>query len=141
MGLPGLMPVAVHDLSRVYRGDHDAPHAILGPHPWNEGVTLRVLDRRATGIVARGPWGETRLEREFLDVWSGTLPGPRVPRYHLVAEYRDEHVVREDPYRFGPTLSDVDLHLISEGRHELAWTRLGAHVRDLEGVLGTAFSV
>jgi len=104
-------------------------------------VTLRVLDRRASGLVVRGPWGETRLEREFLDVWSGTLPGPDVPSYHLVAEYRDEHVVLEDPYRFGPTLSEVDLHLISEGRHELAWTRLGARVRTCDGVPGTAFSV
>lgn len=138
---PDLMPVAVPELSQVYRGEHHDPHSILGPHAWHDRVTLRVLDRRATGMVARGPWGETRLEREFLDVWSGTLPGPLVPRYHLVAEYRDEHVVLEDPYRFGPTLTDVDLHLISEGRHELAWTALGAHVREVDGVLGTAFAV
>jgi len=138
---PDHSPVALHELSRVCRGDHDDPHAILGPHPRGARVTLRVLDRRATGIVARGPWGETRLEREFLDVWSGTLPGPHVPRYELAVEYRHEHVVLEDPYRFAPTPGDLDLHLIAEGRHELAWTKLGAHVGERDGVHGTAFSV
>ena len=41
------------------------------------------------------------------------------------------------------TLGELDLHLISEGRHEHLWKALGAHVRrDHEGVLlGTAFSV
>jgi 1,4-alpha-glucan branching enzyme len=141
MMTPDLLPVAAHELSRVCRGDHEDPHAILGPHGWGGRVTLRVLDRRATGVVARGPWGETRLEREFLDVWSGTLPGPDAPRYDLAVEYRDDVAVLEDPYRFGPTLGAVDLHLISEGRHELAWTVLGSHVGEREGVHGTAFTV
>ena len=41
------------------------------------------------------------------------------------------------------TLGELDLHLISEGRHEQLWRALGAHVRrDEEGkLLGTAFSV
>jgi len=41
------------------------------------------------------------------------------------------------------TLGELDLHLISEGRHEQLWKALGAHVRrDDEGtLLGTAFSV
>lgn len=41
------------------------------------------------------------------------------------------------------TLGELDLHLISEGRHEQLWDALGAHVRrDKEGtLLGTAFSV
>ena len=141
MTSPEPRPVAMRELSRVCRGDHDDPHSVLGPHAWGEAVTLRVLDRRAYGIVARGPWGETRLEREFLDVWTGTLPGPDAGRYELVAEYRDEAIVLEDPYRFGPTLGDVDLHLIGEGRHELAWTKLGAHVLERDGVRGTAFAV
>ena len=31
-----------------------------------------------------------------------------------------------DPYTFLPTLGELDLHLVGEGRHEL-WERLGAH--------------
>jgi 1,4-alpha-glucan branching enzyme len=41
------------------------------------------------------------------------------------------------------TLGELDLHLISEGRHELLWRALGAHVRRDEtgNLIGTAFSV
>ena len=41
------------------------------------------------------------------------------------------------------TLGELDLHLISEGRHESLWRCLGAHVkRDESGALiGTAFSI
>ena len=41
---------------------------------------------------------------------------------------------REDPYRFGPTLGEVDLHLISEGTHERLYDVLGAHPRTHQGV-------
>ena len=54
----------------------------------------------------------------------------------------------DDPYRYLPTLSAVDLHLISEGRHEQLWKVLGAHVRTLPfsatsagPVTGTSFAV
>jgi 1,4-alpha-glucan branching enzyme len=38
-------------------------------------------------------------------------------------------------------LGDLDLHLISEGRHEQLWQVLGARVTSLDGVAGTAFAV
>ncbi|MBV9383071.1 MAG: 1,4-alpha-glucan branching protein GlgB, partial [Streptosporangiaceae bacterium] len=37
--------------------------------------------------------------------------------------------LQDDPYRHLPTLGEVDLHLIAEGRHEELWRVLGAHVR------------
>ena len=40
----------------------------------------------------------------------------------------------DDPYRHPPTLGELDLHLIGEGRHEKLWTVLGAHVRAASGV-------
>ena len=46
-----------------------------------------------------------------------------------------------DPYAFLPTLGELDLHLVDEGRHEELYERLGAHVREIDGVAGTAFAV
>ena len=37
--------------------------------------------------------------------------------------------IADDPYRYLPTLGEIDLHLIGEGRHEELWQVLGAHVR------------
>ncbi len=45
------------------------------------------------------------------------------------------------PRTFSPTLGELDLHLIGEGRHEHLYELLGAHVREHEGEAGTAFAV
>ena len=47
--------------------------------------------------------------------------------------------ISDDPYRHLPTLGEIDLHLIAEGRHEALWTVLGARVRPEAG--GTSFAV
>ncbi len=39
----------------------------------------------------------------------------------------------DDPYRHLPTLGEIDLHLIGEGRHEKLWRVLGAHIREYPG--------
>ena len=52
-----------------------------------------------------------------------------MPDYRLEVDLRRRRAVTvDDPYRFLPTLGEIDLHLINEGRHELLWTVLGAHV-------------
>src|SRR5579875_1568547 len=65
--------------------------------------------------------------------------------YRLDVAYGDDHYTVDDPYRWLPTLGDVDLHLIGEGRHENLWDVLGAHVHtyDTPGgqVTGTSFAV
>ena len=47
----------------------------------------------------------------------------------------------DDPYRFLPTLGELDLYLAGEGRHEELYAKLGAHPREMDGVEGTAFAV
>ncbi len=42
---------------------------------------------------------------------------------------------------FSPTLGDIDIHLIGEGRHERLWEVLGARPTTHEGVEGVAFAV
>ena len=48
---------------------------------------------------------------------------------------------QEDPYRFLPSLGDMDIYLISEGTHRALWQVLGAHPRQLDGVDGVGFAV
>jgi len=62
-----------------------------------------------------------------------------VPDYRLAVSYADGvETVSDDPYRHLPTLGEMDLHLIGEGRHEALWQVLGAHVK---GTAGTSFAV
>jgi 1,4-alpha-glucan branching enzyme len=62
-------------------------------------------------------------------------------RYHVRARYGAQVVEIEDPYRFPPVLSDLDLYLLGEGTHTRLYDRLGAHPLVLDGVAGVAFVV
>ena len=46
-----------------------------------------------------------------------------------------------DPYAFPAVLTDFDLHLMGEGTHYVKYEKLGAHVREIEGVRGVHFGV
>ena len=128
-------------------GTHHNPHGVLGPHPHDGAVTVRTLKPLARNVVVETV-GATRVElsHELEGIWVGVLPTATVPDYRIRIAYDDgiEHV-QDDPYRFLPTLGEVDLHLIGEGRHEELWNVLGAHVREYDGpmgpVRGTSFAV
>ena len=47
----------------------------------------------------------------------------------------------DDPYRWLPTLGELDQHLIREGRHERLWEVLGSHVRRYDTPRGTVEGV
>ena len=50
--------------------------------------------------------------------------------YELQVDYADGNSFPvQDPYRFAPTIGELDLHLVGEGRHEELYAKLGAHVR------------
>ncbi|GAA4113995.1 1,4-alpha-glucan branching protein GlgB [Nocardioides fonticola] len=142
-----IRPVPTAELEQIARGEHGHPHALLGPHPYDGAVTLRVLRPLAERVVARGTFGEIALEHEHEGVWAGVLPVADVPDYRLVVTYDGVEVgPQDDAYRFLPTLGEVDLHLINEGRHENLWQVLGARVHHYEApgaaaVDGTSFAV
>ena len=73
------------------------------------------------------------------------LPGEDAPDYRVRVTYDGEPTVTDCPYRFLPTVGELDLHLIREGRHEALWDVLGANVKSYPSVLGdvegTAFAV
>ena len=146
---PAVQPVATAELHQIAHGEHGNPHGVLGPHPHDGGVTVRVLRPLASTVVVR--WstgsdsGEVALTHEHEGVWVGVIPLPDVPDYRVAVSYGSDEIVVDDPYRFLPTLGEVDLHLINEGRHEQLWEVLGARVHHYPGALapvtGTSFAV
>lgn len=86
-----------------------------------------------------------QLDHEFRGIWCGTIPASVVPNYSIEVQYGDEIIATDDPYRFLPTLGEIDLHLIREGRHEQLWEVLGAHTRTYPNahgaVTGVSFAV
>jgi 1,4-alpha-glucan branching enzyme len=137
--------VASAELDAVVRREHSNPHAVLGAHPADGGVVVRAFRPGASAITALVDGGP-ELELEEIHpggVFEGFVEGAELPlRYRLEVDYGESGTFTiDDPYRFPPTIGDFDLHLIGEGRHEELYQRLGAHVREFDGVRGTAFAV
>ncbi|MFI5665143.1 1,4-alpha-glucan branching enzyme, partial [Streptomyces sp. NPDC051684] len=122
-------------------GTHHDPHAVLGAHPVAQGVIVRCLLPYALGVSVLA--GDTAWELPDTGdgLFEGGLPGTTVHDYRLRVTTADSVFEADDPYRFLPTLGELDLHLIGEGRHEGLWTALGAHVMEHQGVPGTRFAV
>lgn len=145
-------PVADEVLAAVAEGRHSDPHSVLGMH----GFAVRGEAKTHTVVRTRRPLADT-VEALLDDgtvlplahighgIWAGA--GEFGPTGHRIrAVYSDGgEWVADDPYRFAPTLGELDLHLIIEGRHEELWRVLGAHHRDAWGAggteRGTAFAV
>jgi 1,4-alpha-glucan branching enzyme len=133
-----------HAIDAIMAGTSHDPHAVLGVHPVPGGVTvraLRPLARTVTVVLADG----SRFPASHLyeGVFAATLPLTGVPDYRLAVSYPQPdgtagpETLSDDPYRHLPTLGEMDLHLIGEGRHEELWRVLGAHVRSF-GHAGTS---
>ena len=143
---PVAEPPAASDLARVVAGEHPQPHSVLGPH-W-DGTARRVRAYRPDAERMSLELGDRRIPMQRVHpagVFEAAIPdgGPdEVPPYRLEVTYPGPQTfVVEDPYRFWPTLGEVDLHLFGEGRHHDLWNVMGAHVREHQGVRGSSFAV
>ena len=134
---PKPAPVSAEELDRLVGGAHPQPHAVLGPHLYEDHVTVRVLRPWAESVTVVHGGKRTPLDHERDGIWVGLLDTAEVPDYRLEVTYHGSTQTTDDPYRFLPTLGELDQHLIAEGRHEQLWQVLGAHVRSYDTVGGT----
>jgi len=134
-------------LERLVARDLCDPHAFLGAHPDGDGaVVVRAFrpDAERVAVFVEGADEPVELERVHeAGVFAGPIPGASLPlRYGLQVAYPGgEAYPVDDPYRFGPTIGELDLHLVGEGRHEELWSTLGAHAREVDGITGVSFAV
>ena len=151
---PSAHPLAPEsaDVTRLLAGEHAEPHAVLGAHAFVQGgvpgAVVRAFHPDATGASCLLDRGAGRVETVPLapvaaGLFAAFVAGVAPPlRYRLRFHFADgnswEH---EDPYRFLPTLGELDLHLFGEGTHRRLWEVLGAHPRRIDHVDGVAFAV
>ena len=102
-----------------------------------DAVSVAVLDEDGARYEARQLHGggiyEARLPQQ---------PGDyRIEVTYARRRGRDGTHTVDDPYRWMPTVGQLDEHLIREGRHERLWEVLGAHVRRYDTPRGTVEGV
>ncbi len=136
---------AANEIGRLARGEHHDPHAVLGAHPVDGGSVVRAFHPDAQSAALVTSEGEpTPMEPVGGGLWAGLVPdlAPGEFVYRIRFTFADGNAWElDDPYRFSPTLGEVDLHLIGEGTHERLYDVLGAHPRSHQGVAGVGFAV
>jgi len=139
---PALPELHPDHVSSLVAGSHPQPHATLGQHPVEGGHVIRTVRPLASAVTAiRADGSRIALEHVAHGLWQGFAPAPG-QSYQLEAEYDNGPAwTTDDPYRFVPSVGEIDLYLWGEGRHEQLWHVLGAHFRPHEDVEGTSFSV
>jgi len=146
------MIAARKELEALLNGQHGQPHSLLGMHPithqGRSGLVARALvqDARTCDVVDCGHEPERRYpmeQIESLGIFETFIDGRTdVFRYRLRVEKTNGEIRQfYDPYSFLPTLSDQDLYLFNEGTEHRVYQKLGAHLRDVDGVSGVSFAV
>jgi 1,4-alpha-glucan branching enzyme len=133
------------ELARLAEGRHGDPHRILGAHPEDGGVVVRARhpDAAWAECVVEGAPPVPMAPLAAPGFFAARLPGRSLPlRYRLRFGFAGGDTWEaDDPYRFLPSLGEVDVYLISEGTHRRLWQVMGAHPRQLDGIEGVGFAV
>jgi 1,4-alpha-glucan branching enzyme len=137
--------IAPTELESLVRREHSNPHAVLGAHPERDGVVIRALRPGACSVTVHVQDGSASELSQIHagGVFEGLLEEAELPlSYQLEVDYGDAGTYTiHDPYSFLPTLGELDIYLVGEGRHEQIYEKLGSHPMEHQGVTGTAFTV
>jgi len=135
------------DAAALLAARHADPFSVLGMHAQPDGSLLvRAFLPGAQAVVlrdtARGHRVAT-LQRVHDDgLFEATVPRRKQPfDYRLDITWAGGHATpaQADPYRYGPLVGELDLHLLAEGTHQRPFEVLGAHPLTLgEGVYAVA---
>ncbi len=133
------------EVERLIGRRHANPHSFLGAHPHPDGVILRTWRPTAQSVAVRVADKEpVPLELIHPDgIYEGLLSAAELPlQYEFEVDYGEHGSwAVKDPYSFLPTVGELDVHLVGEGRHHRLYEQLGAHVRTVDGVQGVSFAL
>lgn len=134
------MSIPADDLRFLNQCRHYDPHGLYG---WHDGTvhTRRPGAERVELVTAEDV---VPMRNIGDDIFFAELAENEDYRLRITYPAQPPRDIA-DGYRFLPTLGSLDLHLISEGRHERLWDVLGANLKtyasELGEITGTAFAV
>ena len=135
-------------IERIVSARHGDPFDFLGMHPEGPDAALVVrafLPQASAVAVVEAASGRVVAPLKQLHP-AGLFAGPvgrerRSFAYRLRLTIGKTTLEIEDPYRFPPVLSDIDVFTIAEGNHLRLDGMLGAHGMIIDGVPGVGFAV
>jgi 1,4-alpha-glucan branching enzyme len=128
------------DVAGLQNATHGDPFKVLGPHTVDTRDIIRAYYPGASSvdvvIEGRDPLPMIPTHDGLFEIAVGARGA-----YRLAVHWPGGTVETADPYSFSPILTDFELSLIAEGRYFDLPTRLGANIRDIDGVNGVFFAV
>lgn len=138
--LAGMHPV---DIEALVDGRHPDPFSQLGMHRTSSGYAVRAMLPGAAGVeVVSRANGECLGKLGQIDA-GGLFAGPvkRAEPYRLRVDWHGVEQETEDPYSFGPALSEDALARLARADPYAVLDCLGARPCTLEGIPGVRFAV
>jgi 1,4-alpha-glucan branching enzyme len=150
------MIITKTELQSFIDATNAAPHTLLGMHKAkkgrSQGLVVRALVRDAAechviDLDATPPKGPAiRYEMPLLapeGLFEIFIPRKKSPfRYQIRARLHNGETRQfHDPWNFPPTIGELDLYLFNEGNDHFIYQKLGAHLREIDGVPGVSFAV
>ena len=131
------------DIRQLQQGMHHDPFHYLGLHPYKGKSVVRAFMPHAEEVSIHGVGPMQRIPGTDLFEFYTKDPASFPEHYALNwREKRDGQWHRAiSPYTFPIQISELDLYLFGEGKHQHAWQFLGAHLREIDGISGVLFSI
>jgi 1,4-alpha-glucan branching enzyme len=133
-------------LNALAYNDHGAPFEVLGCHVHDEKIVVRAIrpSAKSLAVVLKGVKKHIEMTRiHEHGIFEAVIDKPEGDiAYHYQATTHEGKVETfNDPYIFPPLLGEVDLYLHAQGQHREIYDKLGAHLRQINGVKGVNFAV
>src|SRR5271157_255590 len=139
--------MTVEEIEAIAGGYHGDAFRILGPHAAKKKGgqprwEVRAFLPQAEYAEVRTSRGRTPMGRLHAQgFFCATLEGNQESYTIGIKLWDGREMEIDDPYRFGPQISDTDLYLHGEGTLHEAYRTLGAHLAESDGVKGVRFAV
>ena len=134
------------EIEGIVYSEHDNPHSILGAHVTEDGILINAFFPGAKAVAVKV--GSKKTPMELADeegFFAVLLNAKKIPKYTLQVTYDNDgkDVINEvtDPYSFEPVIDAMDISKFESGIHYDLYTKLGAHIMEVDKVKGTLFAV
>ena len=142
------MVISKDELKSIVSARCGLPQEFLGMHKCKGGIVVRayIVNAKSCHLVDLRKSARKSAEMEKLDpsgFFELFIKGARKPYPYRFRVERYDGEIREfaDAYSFPPSLTDEELYLFGLGDDRKVYEHLGSHLREIDGVKGTAFAV
>ncbi|BDU50640.1 1,4-alpha-glucan branching protein GlgB [Haliovirga abyssi] len=134
------------EINQIVNATSRDPHGVLGIHKINEkDFSIRAYNPAVKKIEIIFNELESPIEMDRI-----TEDGLFEKKVELedFAKYKFKYTghngvewERYDAYSFLPSITEYDMYLFNEGNHHRIYEKLGAHIKEIDGVKGVSFGV